>query len=94
MPHLFTNCYSSSFGGAQGLASGTMGGTYGAGPLAAAAACATLDVIRDEDLLGNAERRGRQLVAVRAHSVRLLWTLLRTLNIKGSKSKTLQPWNL
>ena len=51
---------------AQGLASGTMGGTYGAGPLAAAAACATLDVIRDEDLLGNAERRGRQLVAVRA----------------------------
>ena len=46
---------------------GTLGGTYGGGPLACAAAVATLDVIEGEGLLQNAEARGRQLVAVSAH---------------------------
>ena len=46
---------------------GTLGGTYGGGPLACAAAVATLDVIEGEGLLQNAEARGRQLVAVRVH---------------------------
>jgi hypothetical protein len=50
----------------QGLGMGSMGGTYGGGPLACATACATLDVIQEEDLLGNAAARGTQLVAVRA----------------------------
>ncbi len=49
----------------EGLAPGTMGGTYGGGPLACAAAVATLDVIEGEGLLENAEARGRQLTAVR-----------------------------
>jgi len=49
----------------EGLAPGTMGGTYGGGPLACAAAVATLDVIEGEGLLENAELRGRQLTAVR-----------------------------
>ena len=44
---------------------GAMGGTYGGGPLACATANATIDVIREEDLLGNATQRGNQLVAVR-----------------------------
>ena len=48
---------------------GTLGGTYGGGPLACAAAVATLDVIEGEGLLQNAEARGRQLVAVRVHSL-------------------------
>ena len=51
---------------AQNLVPGTLGGTYGGGPLACAAAVATLDVIEGEGLLQNAEARGRQLVAVRA----------------------------
>ena len=55
---------------AQNLVPGTLGGTYGGGPLACAAAVATLDVIEGEGLLQNAEARGRQLVAVRAQSHR------------------------
>lgn len=48
----------------DGLALGTMGGTYGAAPLACATANATLDVIMEENLLENSTQRGRQLVEV------------------------------
>lgn len=40
---------------------GSQGGTYGANAVACAAALATLDVIRREDLVGNAAARGAQL---------------------------------
>lgn len=40
---------------------GSHGGTYGANPVACAAAAATIDVIREEGLLQNARDRGRQL---------------------------------
>jgi 4-aminobutyrate aminotransferase len=40
---------------------GSQGGTYGGNPVACAAAIATLDVIHDEDLVGNARARGAQL---------------------------------
>lgn len=40
---------------------GSQGGTYGGNAVAAAAACATLDVIREEDLVENARIRGQQL---------------------------------
>ncbi|MEU4449316.1 aminotransferase class III-fold pyridoxal phosphate-dependent enzyme [Actinosynnema sp. NPDC050801] len=42
---------------------GSQGGTYGANAVACAAACATLDVVRDEGLVDNAERMGRRLRA-------------------------------
>ncbi|HMQ63128.1 MAG TPA: aspartate aminotransferase family protein [Flavilitoribacter sp.] len=43
---------------------GSHGGTYGGGSaIACAAACATLDVIREEGLVENAEQRGKQLMA-------------------------------
>lgn len=51
----------------DGLALGTMGGTYGAAPLACATANATLDVIMEENLLENSTQRGRQLVEVRLY---------------------------
>lgn len=40
---------------------GSQGGTYGANAVACAAAIATLDVIRDEDLVENSAQRGAQL---------------------------------
>lgn len=40
---------------------GSMGGTFGANAVSAAAAVATLDVIREEGLLANATARGNQL---------------------------------
>ncbi|WP_168581834.1 aspartate aminotransferase family protein [Gephyromycinifex aptenodytis] len=40
---------------------GSQGGTYGGNAVAAAAACATLDVIRDEELVENSRVRGEQL---------------------------------
>lgn len=40
---------------------GSQGGTYGGNAVAAAAGCATLDVIRDEGLVNNARVRGQQL---------------------------------
>lgn len=40
---------------------GSQGGTYGGNAVAAAAGCATLDVIRDEGLVENARVRGDQL---------------------------------
>lgn len=42
---------------------GSQGGTYGGNAVAAAAACATLDVVRDEGLVENARVRGDQLQA-------------------------------
>jgi 4-aminobutyrate aminotransferase len=42
---------------------GAHGSTYGGSPLSCAAALATLDVMRDEDLLGNAARVGDVLLA-------------------------------
>lgn len=42
---------------------GSQGGTYGGNAVAAAAACATLDVIRDEGLVENSRVRGEQLQA-------------------------------
>ena len=41
---------------------GAHGGTYGGNALAAAAAVATIDVIRDDDLAGNAARMGDRLI--------------------------------
>ncbi|MGX2993847.1 aspartate aminotransferase family protein [Streptomyces sp. JNUCC 64] len=41
---------------------GSQGGTYGGNPLACAAALATLDVIRDEDLVANAAAQGARLL--------------------------------
>ncbi len=41
---------------------GSHGGTYGGNAVAAAAAAATVQVIRDEDLSGQAAQRGRQLM--------------------------------
>lgn len=41
---------------------GTHGGTYGGNPVAAAAAVATINVIRDEGLCENARARGEQLM--------------------------------
>ena len=43
-------------------AAGSHGGTYGGNALAAAAAVATIQVLREEDLPGNAARRGTQLM--------------------------------
>lgn len=40
---------------------GSQGGTYGGNAVACAAALATLQVIRDEDLVGNAARQGARL---------------------------------
>ena len=40
---------------------GSQGGTYGANAVACAAACATLDVVRDEKLVENAEAMGARL---------------------------------
>ena len=52
-------------------APGAHGGTYGGNVVACAAANATLDVIRDEDLVANAAARGRQLLeGLRALGVR------------------------
>lgn len=41
---------------------GSMGGTYAGNAVSCAAACATIDVFQDEDLLGNTKARGRQLI--------------------------------
>jgi 4-aminobutyrate aminotransferase len=45
------------------FAPGTHGGTYGGNVVSCAAANATLDVIEDEDLVGNARARGEQFLA-------------------------------
>jgi 4-aminobutyrate aminotransferase len=40
---------------------GSMGGTYGGNAVACAAAVATIDAMREEDMLGNAQRQGEKL---------------------------------
>lgn len=56
----------SGIGASQALmakwSTGAHGGTYGGNALAAAAACATLDVMADEDLPGNARVMGARLI--------------------------------
>ena len=42
---------------------GSMGGTYGGNPVACAAACATIDAMREDDMLANAARQGDKLMA-------------------------------
>ena len=43
------------------IAPGGLGGTYAGNPIACAAALAVLDVMRDEDILGRAEKLGKQV---------------------------------
>ena len=43
------------------VAPGGLGGTYAGNPIACAAALAVLDVMRDEDILGRAEKLGKQV---------------------------------
>jgi 4-aminobutyrate aminotransferase len=47
------------------LKPGSIGGTYSGNTLGCAAACATLDAIKEDDMLENATQRGRQLVEVK-----------------------------
>jgi acetylornithine/N-succinyldiaminopimelate aminotransferase len=59
---------------ARGVGVGDLGSTFGGGPLACAAALATLAVIADEDLTGNAARLGARLAAgARALGARRVW---------------------
>jgi 4-aminobutyrate aminotransferase len=57
----------SAIGASRGLMAkwpaGSHGGTYGGGALATSAALATVGVMRDEDLPGNAERMGERLMS-------------------------------
>lgn len=46
------------------LRPGSIGGTFSANTLGCAAACATLDAIKEDKMLENATARGRQLVEV------------------------------
>ncbi len=46
---------------------GTHGGTYGGNPVAAAAAVATIQAMRDEDMPGNARQRGIQMMTGLRH---------------------------
>jgi acetylornithine/N-succinyldiaminopimelate aminotransferase len=58
----------------RGIGVGDLGSTFGGGPLACAAALATLAVIADEDLTGNAGRIGARLTAgARALGARKVW---------------------
>jgi acetylornithine/LysW-gamma-L-lysine aminotransferase len=57
----------------EGLKPGVHGSTFGGNPLACAAALATLEVIRDEDLVGEAARKGgRALERLRNIDARLI----------------------
>ncbi len=59
---------------AEGVGVGDLGSTFGGGPLACAAALATLAVIADEDLAGNAMRVGAHIaVGARALGARKVW---------------------
>lgn len=59
---------------ADGVGVGDLGSTFGGGPLACAAALATLAVITDEDLAGNAAHVGAQIAAgARALGARKVW---------------------
>lgn len=54
---------------ARSLKSGDLGSTFGGGPLASAALLATLQVIRDEDLMANASAQAARIRAGLAGSV-------------------------
>lgn len=59
---------------AEGVGVGDLGSTFGGGPLACAAALATLGVIADEDLAGNAARVGTHIAAgARLLGARKVW---------------------
>ena len=59
---------------AEGIAVGDLGSTFGGGPVACAAALATLSVIDDEDLAGNATTVGAHIaVGARALGARKVW---------------------
>jgi acetylornithine/succinyldiaminopimelate/putrescine aminotransferase len=59
---------------AQGVGVGDLGSTFGGGPVACAAALATLAVISDEDLTGNAARVGAHIAAgARALGASKVW---------------------
>jgi acetylornithine/succinyldiaminopimelate/putrescine aminotransferase len=59
---------------AEGVGVGDLGSTFGGGPLACAAALATLAVIAEEDLAGNATRVGAHIaVGARALGARRVW---------------------
>ncbi len=59
---------------ADGVGVGDLGSTFGGGPVACAAALATLEVITDEDLVANAIRVGAHLaVGARALGARKVW---------------------
>lgn len=59
---------------AQGVGVGDLGSTFGGGPMACAAALATLAVIAEEDLTGNAQRVGAHIAAgARALGARKVW---------------------
>jgi len=59
---------------AKGVGVGDLGSTFGGGPLACAAALATLAVITDDDLAGNAARVGTHIAAgARALGARKVW---------------------
>jgi acetylornithine/succinyldiaminopimelate/putrescine aminotransferase len=59
---------------ADGVGVGDLGSTFGGGPVACAAALATLAVIAEEDLLGNATRVGARITAgARALGARRVW---------------------
>lgn len=48
----------------KSLAPGSIGGTYSGNTLGCAAACATIDAIKEDGMLENATSRGKQLVEV------------------------------
>ena len=59
---------------AEGIGVGDLGSTFGGGPVACAAALATLSVITDEDLIGNAARVGAHIAAeARTLGARKVW---------------------
>ena len=59
---------------ARGIGVGDLGSTFGGGPVACAAALATLSVIAEEDLAGNAARVGAHIAAgARALGARTVW---------------------
>ena len=77
---------------AEGVGVGDLGSTFGGGPVACAAALATLAVITDEDLTGNAVRVGAHIAAgARALGARKVWGrgLLRGLDF-GRPAKEVQ----
>lgn len=48
----------------QGLKPGSIGGTYSGNTLGCAAACATIDAIKEDGMLENATARGKELIDV------------------------------